>query len=194
MLGRFNASNLLAVASVLLLKGLALDVVASELSVLQAIPGRMQAFHERQQPLVVVDYAHTPDALEQALRSLKHHCEGDLYCVFGCGGDRDKSKRALMGKLADQYCQSITLTNDNPRTEDPLDIIHDILDGIADQQKVVIETDRLTAIRVTLAKATAKDIVLVAGKGHENYQLIGGKRLPFSDIDTVSGLLQETAR
>jgi UDP-N-acetylmuramoyl-L-alanyl-D-glutamate--2,6-diaminopimelate ligase len=194
LLGRFNASNLLAVAAVLLLRGNAIDDVANALSHLQSIKGRMQTFTDKSQPLVVVDYAHTPDALEQALQALQAHCKGDIYCVFGCGGDRDTGKRALMGKVANDYCQHITLTNDNPRSEDPDAIINDILGGITDKGKVHIETNRHTAIQVTIAQATPKDVVLVAGKGHENYQLIADRRLPFSDIDTVNELLQEAAQ
>jgi len=194
LLGRFNASNILAVVSTLLLQRLPMDVIVKAVKRMKPVAGRMQTFREKHQPLVVVDYAHTPDALEQVLVALKEHCRGKLYCVFGCGGDRDTSKRAMMGAVAEQYADAITLTNDNPRSEAPEDIIEQIIAGISDKQRVSIEKDRLTAITSAIHAASQKDVVLIAGKGHETCQIIGDNVLDFSDIDTVSACLHEASR
>ena len=189
LLGRFNLSNvLLAMASVLLL-GNSFDAVLSAIPKLVGVAGRMQCFGNNNQPLVIVDYAHTPDGLEQALSSLKEHCKGILWCVFGCGGDRDKGKRPLMAKVAESQQAQCIITNDNPRTEDPLAIIADIVAGFSPHIKPLIEPDRTKAIALALARAHPDDIIVVAGKGHEDYQLIGTQRLSYSDIETVKQLL-----
>ena len=190
LMGKFNAHNLLACLSALCLLDYPFDKALFRLSHCKNIPGRMEKFGVDQQPQVVVDYAHTPDALEQVLLTLKTHCRGRLYCVFGCGGERDKGKRSQMGAIAEQYADTIVLTNDNPRHEDPNAIIQDILSGIRKRNQIVIETDREKAITSTIKAATEKDIVLIAGKGHENYQNIGGERLSFSDQHVVGRVLE----
>jgi UDP-N-acetylmuramoyl-L-alanyl-D-glutamate--2,6-diaminopimelate ligase len=130
---------------------------------------------------VFVDYAHTPASLEAALRALRQHCKGQLWCVFGCGGDRDRGKRALMGKIATRHADQVVVTNDNPRTESPAAIIAAILEGM-DDDTVVIE-DRGDAIASAIADADKEDLVLIAGKGHEEHQILGLQRLKFSDAD-----------
>jgi len=194
LLGRFNASNLLATLSMLLLMEIPLTDAVKILADIRTVPGRMEYFrggHER--PLVVVDYAHSPDALTQVLQTLREHCEGQLWCVFGCGGDRDRSKRPLMGASAEQYADHIVITDDNPRFEDAGQIIRDILGGMQSPQDVEVMHDRGEAIAYAIRRAVADDIVLVAGKGHEEYQLVGGQRLLFSDRSQVSNLLKEVA-
>ncbi|MFM7784069.1 MAG: glutamate ligase domain-containing protein, partial [Gammaproteobacteria bacterium] len=138
--------------------------------------------------LVVVDYAHTPDALEQALRALRVHCRGRLWCVFGCGGDRDRSKRPLMGRIAREHADEVVVTSDNPRSEDPAAIIAEICAGIPDPG-VIREADRRAAIFRAIGLASPADCVLVAGKGHEDYQETAGERRPFSDLQVASDAL-----
>jgi UDP-N-acetylmuramoyl-L-alanyl-D-glutamate--2,6-diaminopimelate ligase len=192
LLGRFNASNLLAVLSVLLVAGVPLAEAAGALAQAQPVAGRMERFGgSNGQPLVVVDYAHTPDALEKVLQALREHTQGGLVCVFGCGGDRDRGKRALMGRIAERLADVVILTNDNPRHEDPVAILREIAAGMQSAPSVV--PDRAQAIRAALSEAHGGDIVLVAGKGHEDYQQFGDQRLPYSDRDTVRVLLGETA-
>lgn len=192
LLGRFNASNLLAVLAVLLVAGVPLATAAGALAHAQPVAGRMERFGGGDShPLVVVDYAHTPDALEKALQALREHTRGRLVCVFGCGGDRDRGKRAQMGRIAERLSDVVILTNDNPRHEDPAAIIHEISAGMQTTPSVV--PDRVQAIRAALSEARTGDIVLVAGKGHEDYQQIGDQRLPYSDRDAVRVLLGEAA-
>ena len=191
LLGRFNAYNLLACLSALCLLGHPLDYAVSRLSACRCIPGRMEYFGGDRQPLVVVDYAHTPDALEQVLETLKAACRGKIYCVFGCGGDRDQGKRPLMGTVAERYADHIILTSDNPRSENPDLIIRDILGGIQNSGQVTVVADRAAAITHAAHAAGANDIVLIAGKGHEDYQEIAGRRLPFSDQQIVRKLLED---
>jgi UDP-N-acetylmuramoyl-L-alanyl-D-glutamate--2,6-diaminopimelate ligase len=147
-----------------------------------APPGRMQQVRpdtDATLPAVFVDYSHTPASLEAALRALRKHCKGQLWCVFGCGGDRDRGKRVLMGKIAARHADRAVVTNDNPRSEPPAEIIAGILKGM-DDDTVVIE-DRGAAIAHAVSTASDNDIVLIAGKGHEEYQIVGEQRLPFSD-------------
>ena len=191
LLGRFNAANLLAVLAVLLVAGVPLAEAANALAHAQPVAGRMERFGGTGQPLVVVDYAHTPDALEKALQALREHTPGKLVCVFGCGGDRDRGKRAQMGRIAEQLADVVILTNDNPRHEDPVAIINDIAAGMQTTPSVV--PNREHAIRAALSEARAGDAVLVAGKGHEDYQQVGDQRLAYSDRDTVRELLGEAA-
>jgi UDP-N-acetylmuramoyl-L-alanyl-D-glutamate--2,6-diaminopimelate ligase len=139
--------------------------------------------------LVVVDYAHTPDALEQAIQALRPHTQGRLICLFGCGGERDKGKRPLMGAVAERLCDSVILTDDNPRGEDGGQIISDILAGIEKQEQIQVEPNRANAIRQAIAGAKAGDLVLVSGKGHETYQQYGELQLPFSDREQVCAVL-----
>ncbi|VAX11570.1 UDP-N-acetylmuramoylalanyl-D-glutamate--2,6-diaminopimelate ligase [hydrothermal vent metagenome] len=182
LLGRFNASNVLAVLAVLGQKDLPLKQIISRLEKLQPVAGRMQCLGGSELPLVVVDYAHTPDALEQALKAVREHVNGQCYCVFGCGGDRDQGKRALMGEMAARLADQIILTNDNPRTENPQKILDDIQQGINSEKPVTLESDRAAAIAFAITQADAGDVVLIAGKGHEAYQLINDKKWPFSDV------------
>lgn len=182
IMGQFNVSNLLAVLSVLLVHGMALDAALEKLSHVQTVAGRMECLRQQDKPVVVIDYAHTPDALEQALLALREHCTGQIWCVFGCGGDRDKGKRPLMGEIADQLADVIVLTNDNPRSESPQAILNDIQTGLTGGSECHIIEDRAMAIAHTINNAHVNDIVLIAGKGHEDYQLIGEQRLSFSDV------------
>lgn len=191
LLGKFNLSNLLAVLATLGLQNIPLSIILQRLSQLQGVPGRVETFGGGSQPLVVVDYAHTPDALEQVLTALRLHCKGQLWCVFGCGGNRDRGKRSLMGYIAQQYADHIILTDDNPRHEQPQHIVTDIMQGITAIASVVVEHDRRRAIRHALACAKADDIVLIAGKGHETYQQIGDELVSFSDVAEVKILLNE---
>ncbi|MEE9551533.1 MAG: cyanophycin synthetase, partial [Gammaproteobacteria bacterium] len=160
------------------------------LSKCKNIPGRIEYFGGGNNPQIIVDYAHTSDALAQILQTLKSQCHGKLYCVFGCGGDRDQGKRSQMGAVAQQYADVVVLTNDNPRYEDPDSIIQDIKEGIQNHSNINIETDRETAIVKTIAESTKSDIVLIAGKGHELYQEINGVHHPFSDQDIVCRALE----
>lgn len=189
LLGRFNASNLLAVLAVLLVAGLPLQEAVVRLSRAQPVAGRMERFGGGAQPLVVVDYAHTPDALEKALTALREHTRGKLICVFGCGGDRDRGKRPQMGAIAERLADVVILTDDNPRHEEAATIRGEIRAGMQGTPTDV--ADRASAIRAALAEAGRGDIVLVAGKGHEDYQQIGNVRLSYSDRDTVRALLGE---
>ena len=191
LLGRFNVDNLLATAASLLAINVSLDDVAKALAQCHSVDGRMQSYGGKKQLHIVIDFAHTPDALEQALKSLRVHVtnNGQLWCVFGCGGDRDKGKRAVMGRIAEQYADKVVLTDDNPRSETPAVIVNDILSGIEVQEKVHIEHDRKLAITYVIAHAKSADIVLLAGKGHEQYQEIAGIKHPFSDAVVVKQAL-----
>lgn len=184
--GLFNVSNILGVMATLLARGQRLDAIVPLVSGLTAAPGRMQALGGQDAPLVVVDYAHTPDALEQALQALAPIARergGRLWCVFGCGGDRDPGKRPLMGAAA-EWADQVVVTSDNPRTEDAQAIIEQILLGM---KKIPVSMmDRAKAILYAIRHAETRDVVLLAGKGHEDYQEIQGKRLPFSDAEHAS--------
>jgi len=183
LLGRFNLDNLLATAAALGLLGMPFSQLCHALELVQPVTGRMQRVSaEPAQPLVVVDYAHTPDALKQALLSLRPHTRGQLFCVFGCGGERDRSKRPLMAGAAEKYSDRVYLTSDNPRTEDPLGIIDEAARGFSRMQSVCIEPDRAAAIRLAVYAADEEDVVLIAGKGHEQYQQLGAEKLPFDDV------------
>src|SRR5690606_17799280 len=184
LLGEFNVDNLLAVLAVLLGSGISLPAAADAVRTLIAPPGRLETFTRDAAPTAVVDYAHTPDALEKALAVLRRHCTGRLTVVFGCGGERDRGKRALMGAVAAHGADRIVLTDDNPRGEDGAAIIADIEAGLGAAHASVIR-DRRAAILHALRDAVAGDVVLVAGKGHEEYQQVGAQRRPFSDRDVV---------
>jgi len=195
LLGRFNVSNLLAALACLCITGLPFREVLRRLSITCTVPGRMERFGlGEQHPLAVVDYAHTAGALKEVLRSLRVHCHGKLWCVFGAGGDRDRGKRPLMAAAAEQLADCIVLTDDNPRTEDPERIMSDIVSGLQDSGRVRIEHNRAHAITEALRAAGPDDIVLIAGKGHETVQIIGDKALPFSDRERVMSLQREWAR
>lgn len=191
--GRFNADNLAVAAGVLVALGFSLDKTAALLGQVPPVPGRMQLLQQPGHPVVVIDYAHTPDALEKILQACREHSQGRLWCVFGCGGDRDASKRSLMGEVAERLADQIVLTSDNPRSEDPLAIIAQIKMGMQGAATLHIEPDRAAAIRLALSMAAAQDLILIAGKGHENYQIIGDQCLPFSDAETVQRLFVEVS-
>ncbi len=194
LVGAFNIENLLACMAVM--HGLdipAADIEAS-LQQLQPIPGRMEFFPSAVgRPAVVIDFAHTEQALEACLDSLRGFCDGRLFCVFGCGGDRDRGKRPKMAAVAERLADEVIVTDDNPRGESPQQIIQDILAGFADPQRVRVIHDRQIAIETALAQASEQDLVLIAGKGHEQVQIIGDRRLPFSDQRVVRRLLEGEA-
>ncbi len=190
LLGRFNLSNLLAVLGVLGIMQVNLEDALVEIANLEAANGRMQVFGgEHKKPLVVIDYAHTPDALEQSLLTLQEYCRGALWCVFGCGGDRDRGKRHLMGKIAERLSDHVVITNDNPRTENSKQIVDDILQGLLCPWAVEVEYDRATSIAYAINQARENDVILIAGKGHEDYQIIGKEKTPFSDKEIVTKAL-----
>lgn len=192
LIGRVNIDNILAVASILYKLNYPLDRLVGILSQLRPVPGRMELFRPSNQvPSVVVDYSHTPDALERALQALREHCAGELWCVFGCGGDRDRGKRAQMGAIAEELSDHVVLTNDNPRSEPPEQIIAEIASGM-DQSPTVCE-DRKQAVIQTLVKAQPDDWVLIAGKGHEATQTIGSEVIPLSDRQIVQQWLEQAA-
>lgn len=191
LLGQFNVSNLLAVLSCLCMLGIPLKKAAKLLSKCHGVPGRMQLVREKNKPLAVIDYAHTPDALEQVLATLKALPCKKIICVFGCGGDRDRGKRPLMAAIAEKYADLIVVTNDNPRSEEPESIAKEIMQGFHDMSKVMLELDRACAIALALKQAQEGDIVLVAGKGHETTQTIKGIVYPFDDVDVVKSKLSE---
>ncbi|MFA9438662.1 UDP-N-acetylmuramoyl-L-alanyl-D-glutamate--2,6-diaminopimelate ligase [Uliginosibacterium sp. sgz301328] len=189
VVGHFNVSNLLAVIAVLMQSGYSMSDAVEAARALTPPEGRMQTVGGIGEPLVVVDYAHTPDALEQALLALRSTVTsrgGELTCVFGCGGDRDPGKRPMMGEVAQRLAQRVIITSDNPRTEDPAAIIADIVKG-APQARVT--PDRALAIRQAIENAAPDDVVLIAGKGHENYQEIGKERTHFSDVEQTRAAL-----
>jgi UDP-N-acetylmuramoyl-L-alanyl-D-glutamate--2,6-diaminopimelate ligase len=200
VLGAFNVSNLLAVLGALLAQGIALDDAVRAVGTLQPVPGRLERVGGASLPLVVIDYAHTPDALDKALTALRDlvpRAPGDaqarsprLVCVFGCGGDRDPGKRPLMGAVAARLADHIVVTSDNPRSEDPHAIIEHILSGIPQGRAEAIE-DRQVAIFSAVHHARAGDVVLLAGKGHETYQEIAGTRHPFNDREVAGAALAQ---
>ena len=177
--GKFNVANAIQVLALLLAQGVAMAAACEVLQEVSAPPGRMQRIGHASAPAVFVDYAHTPAGLEAALSSLRGHCAGKLWCVFGCGGDRDQGKRPMMGRVAEQLADRIVLTNDNPRSESPQAIIEQIQSGLAAPADVV--EDRAAAISFAINSAEDEDLVLIAGKGHEQYQQIGSVQRPFSD-------------
>ena len=197
LLGRFNVYNLLAALACLLQHGVELKDAAAALGECGTVPGRIEGFRgPRAAPLVVVDYAHTPQALVQVLNALRAHTSGKLWCVFGCGGDRDRGKRPLMGRAAAELADVAIVTDDNPRSESPAAIVADILEGIPAElrARVSVEHDRARAIERAVREAGADDVVLVAGKGHEDYQLYGSERRSFSDRAHVAMLTGEAPR
>lgn len=190
LFGRFNAANLLAVAGCLLASAIPLQRAVGALRELKPPPGRMQALGGDRRPLLVVDYAHTPDALEQVLGTLRELADargGKLLCVFGCGGERDPGKRPQMGEAVTRLADTAVVTSDNPRGEEPRQILADILRGMPPD--TIVEADRAAAIRFAVALARQQDVILIAGKGHEAYQEIGGRRLPFSDLQQANDAL-----
>lgn len=189
LFGEFNVSNLLLAFCTLLALGFPFYVLVNTAYHLQPVIGRMEIFKEKNKPTVIVDYAHTPDALDKALSAAKEHCTGALWVIFGCGGDRDKGKRPLMAKVAHSYSSHIIITNDNPRTEDAKMIINDIMAGFSETKSIKVIQDRKKAIQWAVNHGDENDIILVAGKGHEEYQIIGQKKYRYSDRKVVSQLL-----
>ena len=196
LLGAFNASNLLGVLTTLLVSGVDFDAALQQLNKVVPVSGRMQRLGGDNKPLVIVDYAHTPDALEKVLMTLREVISGSgnvaqakLICVFGCGGDRDKGKRPMMGEIATRLADQVIITSDNPRGENAREIIEAIAEGA--QANFRIEEDRSAAIYDAITSAQAGDVVLIAGKGHENYQEINGVKLPFSDVEVATKALQD---
>lgn len=187
--GGFNASNLLAVLATLLSSGVQLHDAVAAIAQIKPVAGRMQQMGGGSKPLVVIDYAHTPDALEKVLHALRAQSTGRLFCVFGCGGNRDAGKRPLMGEVASRLADKVIVTSDNPRDEAPQAIIKTIEAGMHGDYE--IEPDRAHAIAMAIMQAGAGDMVLVAGKGHEDYQEIAGVRHAFSDQSVVSEKLRE---
>ena len=196
LIGAFNVSNLLGVIAAMRTLGVALADAVQACVDLQPVPGRMECLGAPGQPLVAVDYAHTPDALAKALIALRPQAQargGRLWCVFGCGGSRDSAKRPLMGAIAAAHADRVVVTSDNPRAEAMDAIISQILLGLTGVADVQVEPDRARAIAQTLTQAGPADVVLLAGKGHEDYQEIAGERLPFSDIEQVKKALEQWA-
>jgi len=194
LLGRFNVDNLLAVAGALYALGDTPAQIAQTLSQLQPVRGRMNRLGgDGALPLVVIDYAHTPDALEQALASLRAHAHGRLICVFGCGGERDRGKRPQMAAIAERLADIVIVTDDNPRKEDGDAIVVDIMEGFADARRVLVQRDRAAAIARAIGQAGPNDIVLIAGKGHEPYQEIAGVQHPFDDTEVARMNLEARA-
>ena len=193
VLGDFNVDNLLAVTAVLLAAGYAPQAISAAIQELVPVPGRMQLLNLPAAPAVVIDYAHTPDALEKALLSLRELAPQKLVCVFGCGGDRDRGKRPLMGEIATRLADDVIVTDDNPRSESSAQILAQIVAG-AVRNNYQILPDRAAAIRAAVHAAEPGDLVLIAGKGHENYQEIAGRRYPFDDAAVAYSALQESVR
>jgi UDP-N-acetylmuramoyl-L-alanyl-D-glutamate--2,6-diaminopimelate ligase len=194
LLGDFNADNLLTVLGMLLAGGMALQAAIEVLAACEAPPGRMQLSGGDRLPLAIVDYAHTPDALEKALRAARAHCAGKLLCVFGCGGDRDRGKRPEMARVAESLADAIYITDDNPRSEDPRRIVADISAGLRDPARAHIEHDRAAAIAAALAAAAQATWCWWPARATRTYQLVGGERRAFSDLAQVRAALAEAER
>ncbi|PTB94501.1 UDP-N-acetylmuramoyl-L-alanyl-D-glutamate--2,6-diaminopimelate ligase [Marinobacter sp. B9-2] len=190
LMGSFNASNVLAAMATVLTLGVPVERVQQAAGRLTPPPGRLERFDGANGARVVVDYAHTADALANALAALRPHVGGELICVFGCGGDRDTGKRPDMAREAEKLADWVVVTDDNPRSEDPKAIVQDILAGFSDSEKVAVIHDRAEAIQSAIRSATPNDLVLIAGKGHEAYQEIAGQKYPFSDAEQVRHILK----
>jgi UDP-N-acetylmuramoyl-L-alanyl-D-glutamate--2,6-diaminopimelate ligase len=184
VIGQYNVSNLLGVIAAMRAMGVSLQDAVKACGALLPVPGRMERLVERGKPLVAVDYAHTPDALDKALNALRPLAQqrgGELWCIFGCGGDRDPTKRPLMAAVVEKNADHVVVTSDNPRSEKPENIISQILLGLSHAKCVEVQADRAKAIAETIREAGAADVILIAGKGHEDYQEVAGVKLPFSD-------------
>jgi UDP-N-acetylmuramoyl-L-alanyl-D-glutamate--2,6-diaminopimelate ligase len=189
LLGRFNLSNVLAAVGVLMGMAYPLDDILKVMRNVEGPVGRMQRLGGGDKPLVVVDYAHTPDALDQVLQALRPHAKGQLLCLFGCGGDRDSGKRPLMAEVAERLADRVLVTDDNPRSEDPLRIFDDIRAGFSSAANATFVAGRAAAIVQLIASASVDDVIVLAGKGHEDYQEINGERQPFSDLQQAEQAL-----
>lgn len=191
LLGDFNFSNALAMVAALLMDGFILHEIAEHMNKLNAIPGRMQKAMRVSEPCVIIDYAHTPDALEKVIQTLRAEAKGRVICVFGCGGDRDPGKRPMMGAVVSRLADYFIITNDNPRSEQPLDIVRAIEAGIQQPAHYEIELDRVTAINKAIHMAAVGDMVLIAGKGHEKTQIIGDQKIHHDDVQVATSVLRE---
>ena len=192
LVGQFNLANLLASAGAVLKLGVSLETIANSLPGFVGVPGRMERVqvNEQQEVSVIVDYAHTPDSLENLLKASRPFITGKMICVFGCGGDRDRTKRPLMGKIAANLADTVVVTSDNPRTENPKTILDDVLEGIPSQVEPIVQGDRALAIKTAIEMAKAGDGVLIAGKGHEDYQILGTEKVHFDDREEARKVLQ----
>ncbi|MGC1247174.1 MAG: UDP-N-acetylmuramoyl-L-alanyl-D-glutamate--2,6-diaminopimelate ligase, partial [Spirulinaceae cyanobacterium] len=193
LVGQFNLANLLAAVGTLLHLDLALDKIVPALPNFPGVPGRMERvqINPDQDISVIVDYAHTPDSLENLIKAAKPFISGQVICVFGCGGDRDRTKRPLMGKIAASLADVAVVTSDNPRTEDPERILEDVLGGISPTKEPIVISDRATAIHQAIKEAKPGDGVLIAGKGHEDYQILGTEKIHFDDREQAREALQK---
>ncbi len=187
--GMINAANITAAVACAYVAGLPLDAIIETVASFRGVPGRLERLHDDKGRCYFIDYAHTHDALGKVLKTLKEAARGQLWVVFGCGGDRDRTKRPLMGAIAEKFSDQVILTSDNPRSEDPLAIIEEILSGMSDRHAVVVKPDRRTAIEYAVSHAPPNATVLIAGKGHEAYQEIGSRQLPFSDLAVLRDAL-----
>ncbi|MDP7455433.1 MAG: cyanophycin synthetase, partial [Gammaproteobacteria bacterium] len=199
LIGYFNLSNLLAVIATLISYlsrrgSIDIDRIFSCVSNLKPVTGRMEIIGDSSDITAVVDYAHTPDGLKAALTALRDHFDGAIWCVFGCGGNRDKGKRPMMGEIAETYANHLIIADDNPRNEEGDEIVQHILSGIGDKSRASVLRDRAEAIAYAIEHAASGDVVLVAGKGHETYQDIGGNKLIFSDANQVRLALQKRGK
>jgi UDP-N-acetylmuramoyl-L-alanyl-D-glutamate--2,6-diaminopimelate ligase len=193
VLGDFNVHNLLAALATLLQLGLSLTDALERLSRVRTVPGRMERFAAASGVTLVVDYAHTPAALGHVLHALRAHCRGRLWCVFGCGGDRDPGKRPLMARAAEQQADRVVVTSDNPRHEDPAAIAAQVMSGFEHPERVQLELDRRAAVEQVWREAAPGDVVLLAGKGHETVQIVGDEQRPFSDRALARSLTEAAA-
>jgi UDP-N-acetylmuramoyl-L-alanyl-D-glutamate--2,6-diaminopimelate ligase len=191
--GQFNLSNLLAALASVVHLGLDLEAVVNQLPSFGGVPGRVERVQisDRQDISVIVDYAHTPDSLENLLKAARPFIAGKMICVFGCGGDRDRTKRPIMGKIATELADITFVTSDNPRTENPERILEDIAQGIADEAEAIVIGDRATAIRSAILSAQPGDGVIIAGKGHEDYQILGTEKIHFDDREQARASLSD---
>ncbi len=192
VLGEFNVYNLLAATGCLMGLGMSFAAAVECIKQVKTVPGRMEKVSTREdRSLVVVDYAHTPGALEAALKAIRVHTPSRVVCVFGCGGDRDRGKRPLMARVAEQYSNMVVMTDDNPRSEMPFQIMNDMIEGLENPEHVAIEHDRAKAIRFAIGAVEQGDSVLIAGKGHETVQLVGDEKIPFDDREQARVALNE---
>jgi len=190
LVGGFNLMNVLQAVGVLLQQEIPLETLLQGLDSFRGVPGRMERVPGRaDQPAVLVDYAHTPDALDNALRACRPFTDRELICIFGCGGDRDRGKRPQMGAIAARLADRVVVTSDNPRTEDPARILDDVVAGIPAGTALVVEADRRRAIQEAITTAAAGDLVLIAGKGHEDYQILGSEKIHFDDREEAARAL-----
>jgi len=195
LIGKIQLKNVLMAIIAAKYSGISLDKLLNTIPKLKPVEGRFEKIGKiKNQSKVILDYAHTPDGLKKVLQSIKKLCEGKLITVFGCGGDRDRSKRPLMGSIAEEFSDQLFITSDNPRSEEPQKIINDILMGIKKREKITVEIDRFKAINESIKFANKEDIVLIAGKGHEDYQILNDKVINFDDRKIAYKLLKEKSK